>query len=80
MTTKVNLTKAGMGIEEGTVHRWLKSVGDSVQQGEVIVEIENAKALQDVPAPASGKLVQILVSEGQTAEVNTTLALIEESS
>jgi pyruvate/2-oxoglutarate dehydrogenase complex dihydrolipoamide acyltransferase (E2) component len=78
MTTKVNLTKTGMGIDEGTVHRWLKAPGDEVRQGEVIAEVENAKALQEVEAPVSGTLVEILVSEGQTALVNTTLALIEE--
>jgi pyruvate/2-oxoglutarate dehydrogenase complex dihydrolipoamide acyltransferase (E2) component len=75
--TKVNLPKSGMGIDEGTVARWLKSVGDKVEQGETLVEVETAKALQEVAAPASGTLVQILVDEGQTVAINTTLALIE---
>lgn len=74
---KVNLPKAGMGIEEGTVTRWLKNVGDSVQKGEVLVEIETAKALQEVEAPVAGVLVHILVMQGETAAVNTTLAEIE---
>jgi pyruvate/2-oxoglutarate dehydrogenase complex dihydrolipoamide acyltransferase (E2) component len=78
MTTKVNLPKSGMGIEEGTVSRWLKNVGDSVRKGEPIVEIETAKALQEVQAPVTGRLVQILLPEGQAAEINTTIALIEE--
>jgi pyruvate/2-oxoglutarate dehydrogenase complex dihydrolipoamide acyltransferase (E2) component len=78
MTIKVNFPKAGMGIEEGTAQRWLKAVGDRVKKGEVIVEIETAKALQEVAAPADGKLVNILVPEGQTTAVNTPLALIEE--
>jgi pyruvate/2-oxoglutarate dehydrogenase complex dihydrolipoamide acyltransferase (E2) component len=42
------------------------------------VEIETAKALQEVTAPASGTLVQILLAEGETAAVNTALAMIEE--
>jgi pyruvate/2-oxoglutarate dehydrogenase complex dihydrolipoamide acyltransferase (E2) component len=76
MTTPVVLPKWGMGIEEGTVTRWLKSIGDHVEQGEPIVEIETAKATQEVEAPASGTLIKILLSEGQSAAVNTEIALI----
>lgn len=78
MTVAVNFTKAGMGIEEGTVIRWLKVVGDKVLKGEVLVEIENAKSVQEVEAPASGTLVAILVAEGEDVPVNTDLGLIEE--
>jgi pyruvate/2-oxoglutarate dehydrogenase complex dihydrolipoamide acyltransferase (E2) component len=78
-TTKVNFPKSGMGIDEGTVVRWLKSVGNRVEKGDVVVEIETAKAVQEVAAPASGTLIQILALEGDTAKVNTALALIEES-
>jgi len=77
--TKVNFPKAGMGIDEGTVLRWLKVVGELVHKGEVLVEIETAKAVQEVVAPASGKLTQILVSEGASAAVNTTLGMIEDA-
>jgi pyruvate/2-oxoglutarate dehydrogenase complex dihydrolipoamide acyltransferase (E2) component len=79
MTTKVNLPKAGMGIEEGTVARWLKAEGDLVAKGEALVEIETAKAMQEVAAPATGKLTRILVPEGGTAPVNSALALIDEA-
>ena len=79
MTVRVNFPKSGMGIEEGTVARWLKKAGDPIQQGEVIVEIETAKAIQEVQAPASGKLVEILLAEGETGAVNSTIALIEEN-
>jgi pyruvate/2-oxoglutarate dehydrogenase complex dihydrolipoamide acyltransferase (E2) component len=78
MTVKVNFPKSGMGIEEGTAARWLKAIGDKVRQGEVIVEIETAKALQEIEAPVSGTLVQILLPEGATAAVNTPVAVIEE--
>lgn len=77
MTTPVVLPKWGMGIEEGTVMRWLKSIGERVEKGEPIVEIETAKATQQVEAPASGTLVKILLSEGQSAAVNSEIALIE---
>jgi len=77
MTTKVNFPKSGMGIEEGTVTRWLNSVGDKVEKGELLVEIETVKALQEVEGPISGTLAKILVAEGETAAVNTALAVIE---
>jgi pyruvate/2-oxoglutarate dehydrogenase complex dihydrolipoamide acyltransferase (E2) component len=76
---KVNLPKSGMGIDEGTVARWVKSVGDTVEKDEVLVEVETAKALQEVLAPARGKLVQILVAQGETVPVNTALAMIDDS-
>ncbi len=78
MIIKVVLPKWGMGIEEGTVTRWLKAAGDPVTAGEPIVEIETAKATQEVEAPASGKLVEILVPAGASTAVNTDLALIED--
>lgn len=78
MSIKVNLPKSGMGIEEGTIVRWLKRAGERVEKGEVIVEVETAKAIQEVEAPARGTLSRILVPEGAAAAVNTTLALIDE--
>ena len=71
MKVKINLPKSGMGIEEGTAKRWLKSVGDKVAKGDVLLEIETAKAIQEVEAPVSGTLVDILLQEGETAAVNT---------
>jgi pyruvate/2-oxoglutarate dehydrogenase complex dihydrolipoamide acyltransferase (E2) component len=77
MSTEIVLPKWGMGIEEGTVTRWLKSEGDRVEKGEPIVEIETAKATQEVEAPVSGTLVKILLEQGATAPVNTAIGLIE---
>lgn len=77
MTTKINLPKSGMGIEEGMVLRWLKAIGDKVEQGEVLVEVETAKATQEIEAPISGTLVKITVKAGETTLVNTELGIIE---
>jgi pyruvate/2-oxoglutarate dehydrogenase complex dihydrolipoamide acyltransferase (E2) component len=77
MITKIILPKWGMGIDEATVVRWLKRVGEQVEQGEPLVEIETAKATQEMEAPASGTLTQILLPEGQSAEVNTEIGVIE---
>lgn len=78
MTVKVLIPKPGMGTTEGTIAKWHKAEGDRVREGEVIVDIEFAKALQEVPAPATGTLVKILVAEGQEAEVHSEIAMIEE--
>jgi pyruvate/2-oxoglutarate dehydrogenase complex dihydrolipoamide acyltransferase (E2) component len=66
-----------MGISEGTIARWLKREGDAVTEGEIIVEVETAKAMEEVPAPVSGVLARILLAEGETAEVHTEIGLIE---
>ncbi len=76
MASKVVLPKWGMGINEGTIVKWLKAEGDLVTEGEPIVEIESAKATEQAVAPESGRLVRILVPEGQTVETFTTLAVI----
>lgn len=78
MIVAVNLPKWGMGIEEGTVVRWLKAEGEAVSAGEPLVEVETAKTTQEVEAPASGTLLRILVSEGQDVPVNTCLGEIED--
>jgi pyruvate/2-oxoglutarate dehydrogenase complex dihydrolipoamide acyltransferase (E2) component len=78
MTIKVNFTKPGMGIEEGTVLRWLKGVGESVREGEPIAEVETAKAVEEILAPVNGTLTQILAPVGHPAAINTDLAVIEE--
>lgn len=77
MSTKINFPKSGMGIDEGTVIGWLKAVGDTVREGEVLVEIETAKATQEVAAPVNGTLTEILVRAGESVLVNTTLGMIE---
>ena len=76
MKIEINFTKSGMGIEEGTVVRWLKAVGDPVERDEVILEIETVKALQEILSPSSGTLAEILVPEGDTALVNSPLGSI----
>jgi pyruvate/2-oxoglutarate dehydrogenase complex dihydrolipoamide acyltransferase (E2) component len=78
MSTKVLIPKPGMGITEATIARWLKTEGDHVREGEVIVEIETAKAVQEVQAPVTGVLSRILLAEGQTAEVHTEICEIDE--
>ena len=77
MRVKVVMPKWGTGMNEGIIVRWLKAVGDSVAEGESLVEIETAKSTQDLPSPAAGKLIEILLQEGEEAEVRTPIAIIE---
>lgn len=78
MKTKVLIPKTGMGTTEGTIAKWLKAEGDAVVEGEVIVEVELAKAVEEVVAPVSGILEKILLAEGQTAEVHSEIAVIND--
>jgi pyruvate/2-oxoglutarate dehydrogenase complex dihydrolipoamide acyltransferase (E2) component len=80
VTTKVIIPKAGMGTTEATVAKWLKAEGDRVTAGEVIVEVETAKALEEVAAPVTGTLTKILLTEGETADVFAEIAVIDEDS
>ena len=76
MRVKVVMPKWGTGMNEGTVIKWLKSVGDRVEAGEMLVEIETSKSTQEMEAPASGTLTEILLPEGDEAEVRTHIATI----
>jgi len=77
MRVKINFPKPGVGIEEGTVLRWLRVVGDVVMRGEVLLEIETAKALQEMESPVSGVLIEFLAPDGKAIAVNSLLGVIE---
>jgi pyruvate/2-oxoglutarate dehydrogenase complex dihydrolipoamide acyltransferase (E2) component len=73
------LPKAGMKMVEATVVAWHKSLGDHVEAGEPIVQVETDKVDLEVEAPASGVLSRVLVGVDEDAEVGATLGLIEPS-
>ncbi|MDQ6856305.1 MAG: multifunctional oxoglutarate decarboxylase/oxoglutarate dehydrogenase thiamine pyrophosphate-binding subunit/dihydrolipoyllysine-residue succinyltransferase subunit [Candidatus Dormibacteraeota bacterium] len=66
----------GESVTEGTVSRWLKAVGDSVTEGESLVEVTTDKVDVEVPSPAAGTLEAIVAQEGETVSVGATLATI----
>ena len=76
MIIELKIPDTGMGITEGTIHKWHKSAGDAVRQGELLAEIETAKAIAEITSPADGVLEQIVLDEAGTADVNATIALI----
>ncbi|MDQ2986824.1 MAG: 2-oxo acid dehydrogenase subunit E2 [Armatimonadota bacterium] len=79
-TTEILMPELGESVHEGTVSRWLKSVGDAVKEDEAVVEIMTDKVNTELQAPASGVLVKILIPEGENVKVFEALGLIGESS
>ncbi len=75
----VIMPQMGESIAEGTLTRWLKSVGDAVERDEDLFEISTDKVDADIPSPATGTLAEVLVQEGDTVEVNSVVARIETS-
>lgn len=78
MSESVKMPALGESVTEGTVSSWLKAVGDTVTADEPLVEVATDKVDTEVPAPASGVLLEIRVPEDETVEVGTVLAIIGE--
>jgi pyruvate dehydrogenase E2 component (dihydrolipoamide acetyltransferase) len=75
-TTSVTMPALGESVTEGTVTRWLKSVGDRVEADEPLLEVSTDKVDTEIPAPASGTLIEIKVAEDETAPVGAELAVL----
>jgi pyruvate dehydrogenase E2 component (dihydrolipoamide acetyltransferase) len=76
MPTDIVMPQMGESIVEGTITKWLKKPGDKVQRDEPLFEISTDKVDAEIPAPASGVLQDIKVSEGSTVQVNTVVGTI----
>jgi pyruvate dehydrogenase E2 component (dihydrolipoamide acetyltransferase) len=76
MPTDVVMPQMGESIFEGTITKWLKKAGEKVQRDEPLFEISTDKVDAEIPAPASGILQEIKVSEGNTVQVNTVVGVI----
>ena len=76
MATPVTMPQLGETVVEGTILKWLKSEGDTIERDEPLFEISTDKVDTEVPSPLAGKLEKILVQEGETVKVGTELALI----
>jgi pyruvate dehydrogenase E2 component (dihydrolipoyllysine-residue acetyltransferase) len=76
MPTDIIMPQMGESIVEGTITKWLKKPGDKVQRDEPLFEISTDKVDAEIPAPASGVLHEIKVSEGTTVGVNTIVGTI----
>ena len=72
------MPQLGETVTEGTVERWLKKAGDSVEKYEAFVEVSTDKVNSEVPAPVTGTIREILVQEGTTVATGTPIAVIDE--
>jgi 2-oxoglutarate dehydrogenase E2 component (dihydrolipoamide succinyltransferase) len=75
--TDVTMPQLGETVNEGTVTKWFKKVGDSVVRGESLFEVSTDKVDSEIPAPVDGLLTTIYVEEGETVDVGTTLCVID---
>jgi pyruvate dehydrogenase E2 component (dihydrolipoamide acetyltransferase) len=80
MSTSVTLPALGESVTEGTVSRWLKQVGDTVEADEPLLEVSTDKVDTEIPSPASGVLLEIKAREDETVAVGAVLAVIGEPS
>ena len=79
MATPVTMPQLGETVVEGTIVKWLKGKGDTVERDEPLFEISTDKVDTEVPSPVAGTITEIKVQEGETVNVGTELAMIEES-
>ena len=70
------MPQLGETVTEGTITKWMKKVGDPIEEDEVLFEVSTDKVDSEVPSPASGVVSEILVEEGETVDVGTWLAVI----
>ena len=78
MAEVINMPRLSDTMEEGTVATWLKKVGDAVSEGDILAEIETDKATMEFESFNEGVLLHIGIQEGETAKVDTLLAIIGE--
>ena len=73
----VTLPKWGMTMQEAVISEWLVGVGDTVTEGQAIVRVESDKVDAEVESPCAGRLSEIVVAGGETAEVGAVIARLE---
>src|SRR5512136_2310622 len=76
MAETINMPKLGFDMAEGTLVRWVKQVGENINKGEVLAEIETDKATVEVESSASGVVRRLLVDEGAVVPVNSAIAIV----
>jgi pyruvate dehydrogenase E2 component (dihydrolipoamide acetyltransferase) len=79
MATDVVMPQMGESITEGTITKWLKKPGDTIQRDEPLFEISTDKVDAEIPSPSAGTLKEIKIAEGATVQINTVVATIDET-
>jgi pyruvate/2-oxoglutarate dehydrogenase complex dihydrolipoamide acyltransferase (E2) component len=78
MPSPVHMPQLGESVAEGTIGRWLKSIGDRVEKDESLVEIITDKVNAEIPSALAGTVTDILAQEGETVPVGQPIAMIDE--
>jgi pyruvate dehydrogenase E2 component (dihydrolipoamide acetyltransferase) len=76
MSETINMPKLGFDMAEGTLVRWVKQVGENINKGDVLAEIETDKATVEVESSASGVVLQHIVDEGTSVPINAPIAVV----
>jgi len=76
MAIKIFLPKLGESIEQASISHWCKKVGDFIERGEVIAELESSKATMDIESPISGFLLKIYIEEDVSINAGTLIAVV----
>ena len=74
---EIELPQLGETVEEGTITRWFKQVGDTITVDELFYEVSTEKVDAEVPSPVTGTIIELKVAEGETVPVGTVLAVVE---
>jgi pyruvate/2-oxoglutarate dehydrogenase complex dihydrolipoamide acyltransferase (E2) component len=77
MKITLKLSRVGMNMQEATIAKWHKQAGDSFAKDEALYEIETEKVTQEVLAPGAGRILEILVPEGENAQVNGGVCVVD---
>src|SRR5512145_1962331 len=76
MSETISMPKLGFDMAEGLLVRWVKQVGENINKGDVLAEIETDKATVEVESSASGVVLQLIVEQGTMVPVNAPIAVI----
>lgn len=77
MTREVKIPKWGLTIEKMTILSWLKQVGDDVEEGEPLCEVDTDKSQAEIESPARGRLAKLCAAEGDECAVGEVIAVLE---
>ena len=77
MKVNLKLSRIGMNMQEATIVKWAKQVGDEFSKGDILYEIETEKVTQEVEAPGDGKMLEILVAEEDDAQVGEVVCVVD---
>ncbi len=76
MAETINMPKLGFDMAEGVLVRWVKQIGENINKGDVLAEIETDKATVEVESSASGVVLQLIVDQGDVVPVNAPIAVV----